>query len=94
MNGSIANSAVTLNGGQLKGNGTVGSLTVLSGSVAPGNSIGTLNVAGNFSMAANTNYDVELNGARRLRSEGAARERIADSACSSPACLASGAGRR
>jgi len=63
VNGSIVNSAVTVNGGQLKGNGTVGALTVLTGNLAPGNSIGTLNVVGNFTMAAGTNYNVEVNGA-------------------------------
>ena len=65
VNGSIASSAVTVNGGAtLKGNGTVGSLTLASGStVAPGNSIGTLHVAGNVSFAAGSIYSVELNAA-------------------------------
>ncbi|MEJ1968776.1 MAG: autotransporter domain-containing protein [Rhizomicrobium sp.] len=64
VDGSIANSAVTLNGGTLKGNGIIGALTVLSGSnVAPGNSIGTLSVAGNIGFAAGTTYQVELNAA-------------------------------
>lgn len=64
VNGSIANSAVVLNGGTLKGNGTIGSLTVLGGSnVSPGNSIGTLNVAGSIGFAAGTTYAVEINAA-------------------------------
>ena len=47
VNGSAANSAVTIgNGGILGGNGTVGALNVQSGGrVAPGNSPGNLNVS-------------------------------------------------
>ena len=47
--------------GILKGTGTIGSLTASGGSVAPGNSIGTLIVAGNVVMDAGSNYDVEVN---------------------------------
>ena len=60
VNGSIANSAVSVNAGTLKGNGTVGPLTVNSGTVAPGNSIGTLNVAGNVTFGAGSIYEVEI----------------------------------
>jgi fibronectin-binding autotransporter adhesin len=65
VNGSIANSAVTVNdGATLKGNGTVGPLTLGTGAtVAPGNSIGTLHVAGNVSFATGSTYSVELNPA-------------------------------
>ena len=65
VNGSIATSAVTVNRSTtLKGNGTVGPLTLASGAtVAPGNSIGTLHVAGNVSFAAGSVYNVELNPA-------------------------------
>ncbi|AZO53359.1 autotransporter outer membrane beta-barrel domain-containing protein [Mesorhizobium sp. M8A.F.Ca.ET.057.01.1.1] len=50
VNGSLANSAVTiLGGGALGGNGTVGSTTLQAGGViAPGNSIGLLTIQGNF----------------------------------------------
>jgi outer membrane autotransporter protein len=63
VNGSIANSATTVNSGAtLKGNGTVGSLTLATGgTVAPGNSIGTLHVAGNVSFAAGSIFQVEAN---------------------------------
>jgi outer membrane autotransporter protein len=60
VNGSIANSAVSVNAGTLKGNGTVGPLSVNSGTVAPGNSIGTLNVAGNVTFGAGSIYEVEI----------------------------------
>jgi outer membrane autotransporter protein len=61
VNGSLANSVVTLSGGTLGGNGTVGGINVQTGAVAPGNSIGTLNVAGSVGFAAGTVYQVELN---------------------------------
>ncbi|RVC56355.1 autotransporter outer membrane beta-barrel domain-containing protein, partial [Mesorhizobium sp. M2A.F.Ca.ET.046.02.1.1] len=56
VNGSLANSAVTiLNGGALGGNGTVGSTTLQTGGViAPGNSIGQLTIQGNFVGAGGT----------------------------------------
>ncbi|KAA3447867.1 autotransporter outer membrane beta-barrel domain-containing protein [Mesorhizobium sp. SARCC-RB16n] len=61
VNGSLANSLVTITGGMLGGNGTVGGITALSGGIiAPGNSIGTLHVAGNLDQAAGSIYQVEL----------------------------------
>lgn len=61
VNGSLANSLVTILGGVLGGNGTVGGIMAQSGGiVAPGNSIGTLNVAGNIDQAAGSVYQVEL----------------------------------
>jgi outer membrane autotransporter protein len=62
VNGSLA-SNVTVNGGLLRGNGTVGGLVVTGGTVAPGNSIGTLNVNGNFVQGGNSTYQVEVNAA-------------------------------
>ena len=59
VNGSIA-SAITVNdGGQLGGSGQLGSLTV-TGSVAPGNSIGTLSIVGDIGFAVGSEYDVEV----------------------------------
>ncbi|GJE57438.1 MULTISPECIES: autotransporter family protein [Methylobacterium] len=63
-NGTIAGTATVASGGLLGGTGTVGGLAALSGAtVAPGNSIGTLNVAGNARFAAGSTYQVEVNGA-------------------------------
>ncbi len=62
VNGGIG--AVTLSGGSLGGSGTIGGVTASAGStIAPGNSIGTLNVAGNVSFAAGSTYDVEVDAA-------------------------------
>jgi outer membrane autotransporter protein len=65
VNGSLANSIVTVqNSARLGGTGTVGGINALAGSViAPGNSIGTLNVAGNVTFNAGSVYEVEANAA-------------------------------
>ncbi|MBF9233264.1 autotransporter domain-containing protein [Microvirga alba] len=66
VNGSLANSAVTVAGGAvLSGSGTIGGLTAQSGSmIAPGNaSIGTLHVAGNVRFLQGSVYAFEANAA-------------------------------
>ncbi|RYF40193.1 MAG: transporter, partial [Comamonadaceae bacterium] len=65
VNGSIASSNVTVNTGAiLGGTGTVGNTTITSGGVlAPGNSIGTLNVAGNLTFNTGSIYRVEADAA-------------------------------
>lgn len=74
VNGSLASSPVTVRSGNfgnnskgiLGGTGTVGNLSVLSGgTVAPGNSIGTLNVNGNVSFAGGSFYALEIDKAGR-----------------------------
>ncbi len=65
VNGSLAKSSkIILNkGGTLSGNGTVPSIEDHGGSrIGPGNSIGTLHVLGNLTMAPESTYHVELNG--------------------------------
>jgi autotransporter-associated beta strand protein len=63
VNGSIANSAVTVNAGaMLSGTGTVGATTINSGATfAPGNSPGTMTVAGNLAFQSGAIYLVQVN---------------------------------
>ena len=64
VNGSLTSSVFVTAGGMLMGNGIVGGLIVSSGgTVAPGNSIGTMNVAGNLSFTSGSIYQVEANAA-------------------------------
>src|SRR5215471_16585438 len=63
VNGSIANSAVTVNSGaMLSGTGTVGGLTINGGATfAPGNSPGTMTVQGNLAFQSGAIYLVQVN---------------------------------
>ncbi|MBF9234138.1 autotransporter outer membrane beta-barrel domain-containing protein [Microvirga alba] len=65
VNGSLGSSTVTVqNGATLGGNGTIGGLIVQNGGfAAPGNSIGTLRVAGNVLFQPGAIYYVEANAA-------------------------------
>jgi fibronectin-binding autotransporter adhesin len=62
INGSLAGSVITVqSGATLGGNGTVGGVIAQGGAnIAPGNSIGTLQVAGNYSQASGSTYQLEL----------------------------------
>ncbi|KRE22621.1 hypothetical protein ASE66_25895 [Bosea sp. Root483D1] len=62
VNGSLADSAVTVaSGARLGGSGTVGATTLASGSrITPGNSIGTLTVNGAYVQNAGAVYEVEI----------------------------------
>ncbi|QKD00922.1 autotransporter outer membrane beta-barrel domain-containing protein [Mesorhizobium loti R88b] len=61
VNGSIAASSLTTvgSGAVLGGGGTIGA-TRVEGTIAPGNSIGTLNVKGAFTQVAGSTYAVQL----------------------------------
>src|SRR5262249_20349368 len=61
VNGSIANSTVTVNtGGRLSGTGMIGNTIINGGTLSPGNSIGTITVNGNLVMTAAASYLVEI----------------------------------
>jgi outer membrane autotransporter protein len=63
VNATMAGWNFTVNGGTLGGSGTIGDLFALSGgTIAPGNSIDTLNVA-NATFNAGSFYEVEINDA-------------------------------
>jgi autotransporter-associated beta strand protein len=59
MNGQLGGRLAVSAGGRLQGIGTVGDALV-SGTIAPGNSIGTLNVAGNITFNSGSTYEVEI----------------------------------
>jgi outer membrane autotransporter protein len=63
INGSLINSAVQiLSGGTLKGSGQITNIIVGSGAtIAPGNSIGTINISGNITFGAGSTYQLEVN---------------------------------
>nr|WP_306308774.1 autotransporter domain-containing protein [Flavimaribacter sediminis] len=59
-NAMLANMAMTVGpDGRLEGDGTVGGL-VIDGTVAPGNSVGVINVAGDVVFNAGSVYEVEI----------------------------------
>lgn len=61
VNGSLASQVTVSNSGVLGGSGSIGALHAKNGgTVAPGNSIGTLNVAGDVNFDAGSTYAVEL----------------------------------
>ncbi len=63
INGSIT-SPVTINAsGTLGGNGTITGNVTNNGTIAPGNSIGTLHINGNYTSGSNSVYQVEVNSA-------------------------------
>lgn len=60
----VVNGVVTVNaGGTLGGTGTIDNVAVNGGALAPGNSIGTLNVAASLTFTSASSYMVEIAGA-------------------------------
>jgi outer membrane autotransporter protein len=64
VNGSLGGTVDVLAGSRLQGSGVLSNVSA-SGTIAPGNSIGTLNIAGNVIFAAGSIYEVEVNAARQ-----------------------------
>ncbi len=62
VNGALSGPVQVQAAGTLSGNGSVGAV-VNQGTIAPGNSIGTLTVNGNYQQAASGTYQVEVNSA-------------------------------
>lgn len=62
VNGVLTGTLEVLAGGRLQGTGTVGD-TRVAGTIAPGNSIGTLTVAGALTLLPGSVYEVEANAA-------------------------------
>jgi outer membrane autotransporter protein len=64
VNGSLVSTVCVCSGGMLTGTGTIGGLSVGGGgTVAPGNSIGTLSVRGNVNFDVDGIYQVKTNAA-------------------------------
>jgi outer membrane autotransporter protein len=63
VNGSLAGAVTVGSAGTLGGSGTVTGNVVNAGTLAPGNSIGTLTVSGSYTQAAGSLYQVEANAA-------------------------------
>ncbi len=62
LNGTVSDNAngIIMTGGVLSGTGTLGSLNVTGGTVAPGNSIGTTTVDGDFTIDSGGTLEIEL----------------------------------
>ena len=75
VNGSLTSNVTVGAAGTLGGNGTITGLVTNNGIIAPGNSIGTLTINGNFVQSAGSIYQVQVNPAGqgdRINSSGTA----------------------
>lgn len=62
LNGQVAGDALVHFGALISGTGSVGGNLTVNGGIAPGNSIGILNVAGHYVQNAGSTYFLEING--------------------------------
>ena len=75
VNGSLTSNVTVGAAGTLGGNGIITGLVTNNGIIAPGNSIGTLTINGNFVQSAGSIYQVQVNPAGqgdRINSSGTA----------------------
>lgn len=76
IDGTVSGAATRINaGGRLSGHGTLADLAVY-GTIAPGNSIGTLHVSGNYVQGAGSTFEAELGangGSDRIVVDGTAQ---------------------
>ncbi len=63
VNGAITGNISVGTGANLGGSGTITGVVTNSGTLSPGNSIGTLSVVGSYTQAAGSTYQVEVNAA-------------------------------
>lgn len=63
VNGTLGGNLSVASGATLQGSGILGGSVNNEGTVAPGNSIGTLTVAGNYTHAAGATHEVEIDDA-------------------------------
>ena len=63
FNGDMPNANVTMTGGRAQGTGTVGSFDLQGGTLAPGNSIGTLTVVGDYVQGSAGTLEIETDAA-------------------------------
>lgn len=62
INNTYGGNVNILKGGTLGGTGTILNNVVNSGTISPGNSIGTLNITGNYTQTTSGTYFVEIDG--------------------------------
>lgn len=62
INGSIQSNTTIEQAGRLEGSGTINGNVANSGIVAPGNSIGTLTINGNYTQSSGGRLELEING--------------------------------
>lgn len=63
VNGTLTGATTVASGGMLSGSGTMASVVTISGTLAPGNSIGTLTVANDVTWNGGNNWVFELGAA-------------------------------